>query len=276
MFGTGEQGGRPGTAEKPLLLAVLIALVLLVLVLTGRQAGPDPVAEALARQPPLFSGGDGRALPAVTVPPTATSTYRFLLVHRGTTEAVTFDPCEVIHYVVRDRPGTEVGREAIRHAVARVQLATGLAFVDDGSTTEAPVGNRPLTQPNRYPSREWAPLLIAWSDGEEFRQFAQAGPRGLAGVGLGDAVPDAEGRSRYVTGRIVLNTDTMLGDLDSAAGRRALEAVVIHELGHVLGLDHVEDSDQLMYDDNDGQTDLGPGDRYGFSLLGSGRCASGS
>ncbi|WP_392543421.1 hypothetical protein [Oryzobacter telluris] len=257
-----------------LAVAVLAGLVLLGVLLHARSG--DPVAEAIAAQPPLYSGGDGRALPAVDAPVTDPTTYRFLLVHRGTTDPVTFDPCTVIHYVVRERPGTSgAGREAVRRAVARVQLATGLAFVDDGDTTESPVGNHATSRRDLYPGRRWSPLLIAWSDPTEFRQFTQGGERGIAGVGLGDAVPDDQGRSTYVTGRIVLNTTTMLENLDSDWGRRQVESVVMHELGHVLGADHVQDHDQLMWDDKDGQTDLGPGDRYGFSRLGAGQCSSG-
>ena len=62
--------------------------------------------------------------------------------------------------------------------------------------------------------------------------------------------------------------------LERVDGRKYVRAVVMHELGHVLGLDHVDDRDQLMYDENVGQTELGPGDRAGLAALGAGRCES--
>ena len=57
--------------------------------------------------------------------------------------------------------------------------------------------------------------------------------------------------------------------------RKYVQAVVMHELGHGLGLDHVDDRKQLMYQDNVGLTELGPGDRRGLALLGQGKCAPG-
>ncbi|MET3351312.1 UNVERIFIED_ORG: putative Zn-dependent protease [Arthrobacter sp. UYEF1] len=57
-------------------------------------------------------------------------------------------------------------------------------------------------------------------------------------------------------------------------GRRGLDhirAILMQELGHVLGLDHVDDPTQLMYG-NSGQFDFGDGDRAGLALLGTGEC----
>lgn len=46
----------------------------------------------------------------------------------------------------------------------------------------------------------------------------------------------------------------------------------MHELAHVVGLDHVDDPTQLMYAENSGQLDFGAGDRAGLALLGTGEC----
>jgi len=46
----------------------------------------------------------------------------------------------------------------------------------------------------------------------------------------------------------------------------------MHELGHVVGLAHVHDPAQIMFNDNIGQTDLGDGDRRGLAALGAGPC----
>ncbi len=49
-------------------------------------------------------------------------------------------------------------------------------------------------------------------------------------------------------------------------------AVVQHELGHVMGLDHVADQAQLMYSEGAEARDWGTGDLAGLHQLGSGAC----
>ena len=63
---------------------------------------------------------------------------------------------------------------------------------------------------------------------------------------------------------------------DPRLGVPPAEAVVLHELGHVVGLDHVSDPSQLMTPV--GRPDLlgyAAGDRTGLALLGGGECAPG-
>ena len=50
------------------------------------------------------------------------------------------------------------------------------------------------------------------------------------------------------------------------------QAIVDHEFGHVVGLDHVHDPRELMNEDNVGLTTYGPGDREGLARLGAIDC----
>ncbi|MGJ9411746.1 matrixin family metalloprotease [Aeromicrobium sp. CF4.19] len=59
-----------------------------------------------------------------------------------------------------------------------------------------------------------------------------------------------------------------LASLDSERSR----AVLLHELAHLVGLDHVDDTDELMYPTS-GPLEWGPGDLAGLEALGEGRCA---
>ena len=81
----------------------------------------------------------------------------------------------------------------VREAIAAVSAATGLRFVDDGTTEEGPSDTRSPYQPEVYGER-WAPVLFAWSDpvesprlGEISPEAPQANPAAYAGsvaVGL--------------------------------------------------------------------------------------------
>ncbi|MHA7292483.1 matrixin family metalloprotease [Arthrobacter sp. HLT1-21] len=55
-------------------------------------------------------------------------------------------------------------------------------------------------------------------------------------------------------------------------GRDHVRAIIVHELAHVVGLDHVDDPTQLMHEGTNGLTTLSDGDRAGLALLGAGPC----
>jgi hypothetical protein len=211
----------------------------------------------------------GRALPAVT-PPAVGGEYSFMAHQHGSATPVTFDPCRPIHYVVRPHGAGTTDVSVIREAVAAVSAATGLRFVDDGLSTEAPDAARAPFQPDRYGDR-WAPVLIAWSDPAESPLLTGD----VAGVGGGTPWYDTTGRATYVTGGVTLDAESLLPDLASTDGRAQVVAIVMHELAHVVGLGHVQDVSQLMHAQNTGQTAFGRGDLAGLAEVGRGACVPG-
>ena len=48
--------------------------------------------------------------------------------------------------------------------------------------------------------------------------------------------------------------------------------MLLHEFGHVIGLDHVDSPRELMHEGNNDLTSFGPGDLEGLRLLGKGPC----
>ena len=77
----------------------------------------------------------------------------------------------------------------------------------------------------------------------------------------------------YETGSVTLDTADFRTVLSRPDGVASARAIVQHELGHLVGLDHVDDPAQLMHGKNSGLvTDYRAGELQGLAALGSGEC----
>jgi hypothetical protein len=176
---------------------------------------------------------------------------------------VAWDPCRPIHYVVNPAGEPADGQQLIADAVARLSEATGLRFIADGPTSEVPGKRRDPYQPKRYGNR-WAPVAIAWTD--EAAEPELAGY--IAGVTSPHAVVAPDGTVVYISGEILLDREQLKD------GGREAESTVLHELGHLAGLDHVSDRTQIMFSEGRPDvTDYADGDLRGLAALGRGACA---
>jgi hypothetical protein len=251
-----------------LLTVVLIGTVLGVSAIGASRGWLDPpVADDPAAPPPGF---EEAAAPLGTPPPAPAGgegKYRFLSM-RNDTAPVTFSPCRPIHYVVRADHAPTRGQAMIAAAVKRVSKATGLVFVPDGPTDEAPTQDRPVYQPERYGDR-WAPVLITWATPAEVPDFGVdiAGEAGPVRMTTGDGQDMA-----YVSGVVALDP-AKIERIRLSMGEPVARAIIMHELGHLVGLAHTEHQDQLMFPrGNSGVTKYAAGDRTGLALLGQGPC----
>jgi hypothetical protein len=197
---------------------------------------------------------------------TESSAFRFGEIQPGTAEPVAYDPCRPIH-VVHNLDGAPAGAESLlAEALDDVGRATGLQFDLEGETDEAPGAAREAFQPDRYGDR-WAPVLVAWSDDAHVPDLAGE----TVGVG-GSTWVEVDTTRVYVTGTVVLDAPDLVGVSDRDGGD-GVTAVIRHELGHVVGLDHVDDERELMHPV--GHPDVvgfGPGDLTGLAELGRGQC----
>jgi hypothetical protein len=252
---------------RPSLRSVLLAAALAVLAACGGSsddagapdddidvttpaAGADncPVRDHLAAE------YNGRTRPGVEAP----VDYAFLEAQRGGCHPVRYNPCEPIHYVTNSALAPPGVVDDMRQAIRKVEEATGITFVDDGSTDERATANRTLSQA-RYGNR-WAPVLISWEHGERFRMDA-TNPAG----GQSTAVDDV-----YVSGVLIVNVDAVPPALGFGEGS-SWGRVFMHELGHIVGLGHVARSDQIMFAElgvQRGRAEFHAGDLAGLRLIG--------
>jgi hypothetical protein len=79
-------------------------------------------------------------------------------------------------------------------------------------------------------------------------------------------------QGRYVGGSVSLDGPQLAEILRRPNGHAQARAVVMHELGHLVGLDHVTNPRQVMLAENGTATEFGDGDRAGLTKLGSGGC----
>ena len=253
-----------GTPGVTLLVGVAAASVLAVCAAVAVPLVRDSGSAGLGYPPLPADARPTRLLAPVAV--VSSGPYVFDNVLPGGV-AATYDPCRAVHYVVNPASMPAGAGALIADAVAAVSAATGLVLVDDGPTDEPLQRDRELVQVQRYGNR-WAPVLIGWSDQGAYPALAGD----VAGVGGSALVqPRGPASARLVTGQVVLDVDAMVALIQRGRSDQ-VRTIVMHELGHVVGLDHVDDPTQLMYPRNLGLTAFSPGDLEGLAQLGHGVC----
>jgi hypothetical protein len=152
---------------------------------------------------------------------------------------VRWDSCTTIRWVFNPAHAPASGLRQVRRAVGRVHAATGLSFEYAGRT------NMPATAYGRQV--HGADVIVGWRT----RGYAPFRHRGAVGVGGNRFVTgyrEASGKrvSRAVHGGVVLNAH-QIGRLTNGFGRGyTWGEVIMHEVGHVMGLAHTSARRQIM------------------------------
>lgn len=190
----------------------------------------------------------------------------------GAQPVVRWDPCLPITYQVNLAALADTRKAAAladtRKAVDIVAAATGLTFTYAGQTTRVPQPDNASDQP--------VDLVIAFTDQQHTRYELGDGV-----VGVGGAVkrrlmrPTLAGfkyRMAATHGFVVLDTEALasLTKPGFGPGRRRGN-VLLHELGHVIGLDHYNEAPSMMNSVLNERTPNGftSGDLAGLRRLGA-------
>ena len=239
---------RTRTGHGPFWPSLLVTVVVLVAVL----ALTPGVAGVRLRS--LVGLGDHRLHETVSAPQ-GRGGFRFTQHQPGSTEPVSYNPCRPIRYVVNPSGAPGDYLALVQQSVAEVARATGFEFEYDGTT-----GDRDFEHRGGMSVRS-TPVLIGWATPGEVPGLAGD----VAGLGGSTAVERTPDHLTFVTGMVTLDRDVFARLDQEPGGFEQLRAIVMHELGHVVGLAHVDDPTQLMYHDNNGRLSFGAGDLRGLA-----------
>lgn len=242
---------RPNPRRTTVLISATVTAMLLSIVVALH---PSSEAAAVRR---LLGFGPERILAAPELP-ASNGEFAFIATQKDGKTPVGYDPCTTIEVAINPAHAPDDHRDLVEVAIEHTSAATGLDFTLINNTDATP-WSRPTTSAR-------APVLVAFADEDEVP--ALEGP--IAGVGGSMVVESPNGRRSFVTGSVVLDTDVFN---DPDASHTTLQAVVDHEFGHLVGLDHVDDPTELMYPDSVGVTEFSTGDLRGLAQIGRLPCS---
>lgn len=148
-----------------------------------------------------------------------------------------WDPCTTIGYRTNLRLAPRGSLRLVRRAFRVLHAATGLRFRRLGSTRKVPFSTGPDSSQHLDSG-----LVVAWSTPRRVPRLA--GP--TAGSGGSSARRTGDAPWRYVYGGVVIDATQRLPGRGFGRGKTP-GALLLHELGHAVGLDHVRATSQVMY-----------------------------
>lgn len=152
-------------------------------------------------------------------------------------------------------------------SVARISKVTGIAFSYKGSTTEVPtVGSMP---------QQSAEVIIAFTTTDKTTYDLTGATLGEGGFSYAWAGRTLAGKTTYYLaaqrGFVVIDTPQMLKQTVGGFGAGARRTnLLLHELGHAMGLQHIADTRQQMYPTlrSSSPSGLAAGDLAGLTKVG--------
>lgn len=212
----------------------------------GRSGYPWKVGMAAGTNPaPLGNLTGVAASPSTSSAPTDNN-YAFEVQNSAGIPA-RWNPCEAVRYVV-DPYGAPAGwQNDISNDMSQVSQATGLSLVNGGTTGTVPSG--------------FNGIVISWTS-----QLSGGDTVGLTTYSYYN--------SPGFTPQIVGANIQLLSSLSGGGGMNGEQPVLLHELGHALGLAHVN-AQEVMNPVDQGYSSYHAGDLNGLAQLGASKGCAG-
>src|SRR3954468_7039665 len=226
--------------------------------------------------------GAGAAATASTATPTYHLTYGFDA-YSGLTKVARWSPCTVINgvrrtHVIRYKvrtAGVSSRVTLVKNAMARVANATGLHFHYAGTTSYIPQGKLSgsslLLDAARQRNATRSQLVIAWAYGGTGAGRSNLLTGDEAGVGSISWASSTASQLRIGDAAVVMRRGVHLKPGFTSGG--SVGTLLLHELGHAMGLQHVSYRREVMYPVVGSVSPAGytVGDRTGLYKIGAAR-----
>ena len=175
-------------------------------------------------------------------------------------------PCDSITYAVNTQRANRTQIDAMNRAIRQVENASGFDFVFLGDV------NGSLNTDNidaNVPGVGQAMAVIAFSDSTA-TPILDGSVIGIGGIGSGS------GSNLVQDGSFawIVRGGFALADINDVTEPGKITATFAHELGHLVGLNHVSAVKELMRPVLSDQSDFGDGDRNGLYSIGKPQCSS--
>jgi len=208
----------------------------------------------------IGAGVAGVGMTATATASTATGSYHLTYgydAYTGQNRLVRWAPCTVINGVRRTHVINYRVRTAgyasrvtlVKHAIARLAYRTGLHFRYLGTTSYVPQGKlvdgSMRLEASAQRAATGAQLVIAWADRGTGPGRSNLLTSSEAGVGSISWASSALSQLRIGDAGVVMKRGVPLKSGFQAGG--SVGILLLHELGHVAGLQHVAYSHEVMY-----------------------------
>lgn len=238
----------------------------------GSSAATDGGTAPAAAAPPVAVTGERAHTSAAATAakaPDSSGAWRFSAMNPDGSP-VRWDPCRPVYYAVNAAQAPYPSALSdVQQAMQEISAATGISFVFSGQVSTALTSGH-ADQVSRDGRGTDAAMLIGWARPDQSDVLG-----GGTNAPVGETVTSWSNTARgnaYQGSVTVLNATKADYSPGFGPGFR-WGSVLLHELGHAVGLAHTTVASQIMYAYvGGGAYELGAGDRTGLARLGKGGC----